>query len=519
VSVQHHVVLAGIVLALWGPSKFAHSAEVSASGGRTDTPEAVIPIEVLPVDPSLAAGELVAAGLSWSPPVIALQPARAARGIVTDESGGKHRVLVLAILGEPERDPQARMLLDVAPYRQAWCDLPGFGIPVSRCFQDTDGDGKLDVARIGTLDAPNPLTLSRVGAAESIEVISYHQAREDELPRYHIGYVSCVGLQLKDSARTEYRFSTTIRAVSGVHWPPPTVCNDVAKPLEQRDGDDPVFQFGRFKVAVRNENGSLKPRLIEGMPTGTLLGHLAIGQPLMDAADAAKLLAENLGDKPFMYFSAAPDITTPVSKNQPLLRGQVVYGLTGRLSSPLQRAGWTGTRTWPAGTPAFGVVMTASGRPRTFAPDVVWCLPGKDDKGRWETFCVAPRERGAVLISTIEPFAVTSFEVRQSDPYVLSPVVERTPVDFGGPLLLTVRYTGAGRRDIDLQWGIGMADEARTRGLRLKRANDGSGYMLIGGAVIKVQPSADGATASVTRVSGEFQMEREALPVELPSNR
>lgn len=511
-SYQRHVALAGIVLASCSVSQIAHSAEANTPPGPANTAEAVIPIEVLPVDPSLAAGELAAAGVRWSDPIIALQPARVARGIVTDENNGKHRVLVLAVLGKPERDSQARLLLDVTPDRQAWCDLPGFGISESRCFQDTDGDGKLDASRAGILDAPNPLTLSRVGVVKSIEGISYRPAREDELPKYHIGYASCVGLQRKDSAQTEYRYSTTIRAVGGIRWPPPTVCNEVAKPLEQRDGDEPVFQFGRFKVAVRNENSSLKTRLIEGMPAGTLLGHLGIGQPLMDAADAAKILADNIGDRPFMHFSAAPDITASVSKNQTFLRGQVAHGLTGKLASPLQRTGWTSTRTWPTGTPAFGVVMSASGRPKTFAPDVVWCLPGKDNKGRWETHCVAPRESGAALVRSIEPFTVSYLSSSQSDPYVLPPVIERTAVDFGGPLFLTVRYVSAGRRDIDLLWGVGMTDEVPIRRLELKRAKDGSGYMLSGGLLIQVQPSKDGATASVSAISGEVQTDRDALP-------
>lgn len=156
--------------------------------------------------------------------------------------------------------------------------------------------------------------------------------------------------------------------------------------------------------------------------------------------------------------------------------------------------------------------MSSSGRPSTFAPDVVWCLPGKDKKDRWETFCVAPRERGAALVSTPDPFLVMYLSSSQSDPYVLHPVIERTAVDFGGPLFLAVKYVGAGRREIDLTWGVGMADEPPTRRLSLKRAKDGSGYMLSGGLLIQVQPSKDGATASVTQLSSEVKMEQEALP-------
>jgi hypothetical protein len=70
----------------------------------------------------------------------------------------------------------------------------------------------------------------------------------------------------------------------------------------------------------------------------------------------------------------------------------------------------------------------------------------------------------------------------------------------------------ASRRDIELLWGVGMADEALIRRLQLKRAKDGSGYMLSGGVLIQVQPSTDGTTASVSQVSGEVQTDRDALP-------
>jgi hypothetical protein len=49
-----------------------------------------------------------------------------------------------------------------------------------------------------------------------------------------------------------------------------------------------VYQFGRFQVAIAEKNDAIEARLIEGIPAGTLLGHLAIDQPLMDAVDATE---------------------------------------------------------------------------------------------------------------------------------------------------------------------------------------------------------------------------------------
>jgi hypothetical protein len=486
----------------------------SLAQAGTDDLEAVIPVEVLPVDASLATGKIAGGGLRWSDPVVALQPARIARGIVIDETNGRGKVLALAVLGKPERDSQGRLRLDVPLHQQAWCDLPGFGIPVSRCFQDSDSDGKLDAARKGMLAAANPLTLSRVEAAEAIAAIPYRAAREDELPQYRVGYVSC-GVISKDGADPQYRFATAVRPASGVFWPPPTMCNEIAKPLGQRDGEDPVYRFGRFEVAVATQKNSIETRLIEGIPAGTLLGHLAIDQPLMDAVDATATLAAKLDDKPFLYFSSPPQIAESVGKNQNLLRAQVSHGLTGKLAGPVTRAGWTGSKTWPVGTQVFGVVMQRSRQPQTFAPDIIWCIPERDAKGRWDTQCVLPTESNAVLVRAIpSPFVVAYLLPGSSSPHVLPAVVERGPVDFGGPLHLTIRYAGSERRHVNLEWGVGLEEESMTNRLQLRRADDGSGQLFVAGMLIKVQPIQDGAIAMLTKLGEEYRVDVDALPVD-----
>ena len=55
---------------------------------RAEEPlSAMIPVEVLEVDPALATGELWRGVVKWSEPAVALQPARVARAIAIDKAG------------------------------------------------------------------------------------------------------------------------------------------------------------------------------------------------------------------------------------------------------------------------------------------------------------------------------------------------------------------------------------------------------------------------------------------------
>ena len=161
---------------------------------RAEEPlSAMIPVEVLEVDPALATGELWRGGIKWTEPRVALQPARVARAIVIDKAGAKSPILSLALLGTPERRADGTLNLDVASDRQAWCELSRFGITRVDCFQDLDSDGKLETIRFGWLGNEEPLTLNRVEAAKATDPMVYRAARVDELPPFQIGYVSCSG--------------------------------------------------------------------------------------------------------------------------------------------------------------------------------------------------------------------------------------------------------------------------------------------------------------------------------------
>jgi hypothetical protein len=227
------------------------------------------------------------------------------------------------------------------------------------------------------------------------------------------------------------------------------------------------------------------------------------------------MLAGKLADKPFLYFSSPPQIAERVGKNQNLLRAQVSHGLTGRLTSPVTRSGWARSKTWPVGTQVFGVVMQWSLQPQTFAPDIIWCIPERDAKGRWDTQCVLPVESNAVLVRAVaSPFAVTYLLPSSSAPRVLPAIVERGPVDFGGPLHLTIRYVGSERRYVNLEWGVGLEGESMTSRLKLRRASDGSGHLFVAGMLIEVQPAQDGATAVVTKPDEWHSVGIAALPLD-----
>src|SRR5262245_53959872 len=83
------------------------SATLDAQEGPTP---ALVPVEVLPIDPALGSGVIDVAGTRWPSSRIAAQPVRIARGIVVE---GRDRLLALTLLGELARKPDGTLDLDV----------------------------------------------------------------------------------------------------------------------------------------------------------------------------------------------------------------------------------------------------------------------------------------------------------------------------------------------------------------------------------------------------------------------
>ena len=498
-------------------SKLIATTICMGSAARAEEPlSAMIPVEMLEVDPALVTGELWRGGIKWTEPRVALQPARVARAIVIDKAGAKSPILALALLGAPERKADGTLNLDVASDRQAWCELSRFGLTRVNCFQDLDSDGKLETVRYGWLGNEEPLTLNRVEAAKATEPMVYRPARVDELPQFHIGYVSCGGDGTKAISESKFRYSTIVRRVGGGlgTGSTPTVCDQLATLLETRAEGDLLYQFGRFKVEVRQQGQKFTTKLIEGIAPGTLLGHLRTGQPLQDAAEARAKMAEAGVNKPALYLVSPPVVSlTEVKAGEQFLSAEVAHGITGRLVNDAKTSGWSKSITLPAGTPLFGVVMAASGRPSSYDADIIWCAPDLSKKEKAVARCFARGPAGYQLVDSFLPHAVSSLSVG-STRSVAPPVVERGAVDFGGPLLLSIRYASAEREWASLDWSVGPANTSAWEGFSLRLDQQRTGYLVVGKTLIKIRPSTDGKDATLEATEfGEFTTELDATPV------
>ena len=485
---------------------------------RAEEPmSAIIPVEVLEVDPALATGELWRGGIKWSEPEVALQPARVTRAIVADGAGGKTTTLALTLLGAPELEADGTFKLDVASDRQAWCELTRFGLAQVNCFQDLDSDGKLETVRHGLLGNEEPLTLNRVGAAaRAPDPMTYRPARADELPQFQIGYVSCAQGGSKAKPESGFRYSSIVRRVGGGMGTgsTPAVCDQFAKLLETRAEGESVYQFGRFKVEVRQQQEKFSTKLIEGIAPGTLLGHLRTGQPLLNATEARANVADPGGSKPALYLVSPPVVShTEVNAGGQFLSAEVAHGLTGRLVNEAKTVGWSKSITLPAGTPLFGVVMTASGRPSSYDADIIWCAPERGG-AKPVARCFARGPTGYELVESWAPHTVEYLSLG-SNRSVHAPVVERGAVDFGGPLLLNIRYASADRKSAEVEWSVGPADTIAWRRFGLRLDPQRTGYLLVGKTLVKVRPSKDGKTATIEQTEiADFTAGLDATPVD-----
>lgn len=489
-----------------------------APEARAEEPlSAMIPVEVLEVDPALAVGELFRGVVKWNEPDVALQPARVARAIVVDKAG-KTTMLAWTLLGPTKLEADGTLDLDVASDQQAWCELTRFGLAQVDCFQDLDSDGRLETIRRGLLGNEEPLTLNRVeAAARAPDPMVYRAARIDELPQFQIGYVSCAEGGTRTNPESGFRYSSIVRRIGGGMGTGSThaVCDQFAKLLETRAEGDFVYQFGRFKVEVRQQQERFSTKLLEGIPTGTLLGHLRTGQPLRDATEARAKMAEGGGGKPGLYLVSRPVLRqAEVKAGGEFLSAEVAHGLTGRLVNEAKTIGWSKSVTLPPGTPLFGVVMTASGRPSSYDADVIWCAPDRGDQKKLIARCFARGQFGFELVDSLTPHTVEYLSLGTYRS-VSEPVVERGEVDFGGPLLLSIRYASAKRKYVEVEWSVGPANTAAWRSFGLDLDQQRTGYLLVGKTLVKVSPSKDGKVATLeAKEIGEFTPRLDASPVD-----
>ena len=95
------------------------------------------------------------------------------------------------------------------------------------------------------------------------------------------------------------------------------------------------------------------------------------------------------------------------------------------------------------------------------------------------------------------------------------PVVERGAADFGGSLLLSIRYASADRKYVSLDWSVGPANTNAWRGFSLRLDQQRTGHLVVGNTLIKIRPSKDGKDATLeTTQLGDFTTELDATPVD-----
>lgn len=491
---------------------------VSQSAARVaeDAVPATIVLETLPVDAELASGSLVVRGLQWSTTRIALQPARFARGVVVEKWTGGNRVLAWTLVGDAQRDANGRLMLDVPPERQAWCDIPTFEAVIAVCYQDLDGDGALETRLRGWFGAPkDPLSVNRLDSPEKIEPVSYRVAAPEELPQYRIGYESCAskpGEQL--TAQSELRYSTLVLRANDRFLPDKASaqCSEIAKLIEQREDGSGIFQFGRFKVQVARQEDRFQTSLIEGIAPGTLIGNVRADRPLTDAVDAT-LPAESSGGKPFLYAVSEPKIAaTPVPARGELLSMEVAHGITGTLAAEARSRGWSKTITLPVGTPMYGAAMTQMSGPGSFDAEVVWCAPQTDEKGKELAWCFLRGQLGTMLESNRRPY-VLEYISSSGGRGIDAPVVTRGPVDFGAPLILRIWFERVSAKRVDLRWNVGKEPSGDSDRLSLRRGEDGRARFVLGTVIVTIAPSADGKTAAAAG-TGEFKAGMPGMPMD-----
>jgi hypothetical protein len=236
---------------------------------------------------------------------------------------------------------------------------------------------------------------------------------------------------------------------------------------------------------------------------------------LLDAAEARAKMAEAGSRKPDLYLVSPPVVSpTEVKAGGQFLSAEVAHRLTGRLMDEVKTAGWSKSITLPAGTPLFGVGMTASGRPSSYDADIIWCTPDLSRKEKPVAQCFARAQIGYELVESRAPHVVEYLSLG-SMRSVSAPVVERGTADFGGPLLLSIRYTSADSKYVSMDWSVAPANTAAWRGFSLRLDRQRTGHLLVGKTLVKVRPSKDGKDATLeTTQLGDFTPELEAVPVD-----
>lgn len=469
--------------------------------------EATFPVEVLAVDPALAAGGIPLKG-AWSSPRIAMQPVRAVRAAVLEKS---RDVLMLALLEPAGRTETGQVRLDGPPDRIAWCASARLGGTVLNCYQDLDSDGRFETARYGLLGIKEPLALSRMQAPRAIEPVTYRAATTDELPVFHVGYQACAVTKndLPASFEAPFRFETRVQRPESAPWADSARCDTFAKFVETRPDGARLYEVGRFRVEVRpRDEKQLATTLVEGIAPGTVLSHVRSSWPLTDATDRPQGADAIAMGNSFLVSLGTPVVVAQARPGDQIFTVEVRHALAGRLSADSEPGRKRGDLRLPMGTPVYGIAMRSRLTPLQDA-EVIWCTPIEQTQGL-TPYCFVPKYGSATLQKAYaRPFTVSS--IVPSGPVRNLPAVETGPAEFGAPLVLAVRLTADGK-DIGVHWSLAPRGEWYQEAAGLGDPRKKSSLLLIGPMLLKIQPTQDGQTFEVT-TRGEIV---DGSPVDMP---
>lgn len=432
--------------------------------------------------------------------MIAMQPATAQSIALTSGRLFGPTLLVKAQvtpLGSESRAPREQPM---------WCELTASELNRVACYEDLDGDQRLESAYRGTVvHRREPLSIHLISHREPISPMSYRPATNEEMPRLRVGYASCAPVRSLD----EVRFETVVRAegIKGaILKTESTGCAQIAKLLE---GSAPArMQVDRFVVEVAESNGHYSTKLVQGIDAGTMVGGLRSDQGIEDigAVKATSQRVQELSRSPVEFAADVPVANRIVMEGEAIVTAPATHPFAGRLAEPLLLSSLLGRQEFPRGTSAYGVPTISS---KGGAAGLIWCIPNKV-KDIWSVTCLAPRQIGYGVGKPIGPaFAVLGIlpgnEMSASS---FAPIVERGPADFGAPLVATIRFKEWGKTGAIIAFDVAPEGESTPAYERRIGKAKGEAAFCVGGVEFKLTAIPDKKGAAKVEVSGPTVLAR-----------
>lgn len=452
---------------------------------------AVTPLRVQAADPGVV-GKLLLTRNPINPPTIAAQallPLGAARAI----TGKAERTMPLTIVGRLA--PGEAIPTD--PARRAYCDTHEDRGSAIRCYVDTDGDGRFDVARWGeTYSDHSPYTLYMVARAEPLAVpIVYRPIDPRELPALRLIYQGCrVVDRIQYSARIGVAGDGDVKTFG---------CPNAAVPIGH---DDPAGP-GRYRVdrvvvdvapAATPEEAGVT--LVEPIPAGTLLDRIDVGRPVRLLGERhgwpveqAELRARTAA--PPYRFVGLPTVAAAGGAGAAIVSGAYRYGYTARIvDGAMKSVMFAGKKAaFEPGDALYGIPMQNPLAPQLFGePLMMWCAPKERKPGDWRANCLQQAEvtRG-VYDGVFDALWIERIPAAASDSDPIE-IVER-PAELPRP---SIRYDflkwTPNRLILRATVSLAGKDVGRWRQVDTARLDDGSALFAIAGGVIRVTPDAAG---------------------------